>query len=84
MTAKDYISLFGKSNISFEHIDTQSGPQFYCGTMFCGHSTKIAAKSCWKQRNDVFNAQFDEMQNLVNQGREVEADKFLYSQGFIE
>jgi len=37
-----------------DHMVGQTHGPFYCGTAFCGHSTKKAARACWKKKCDTF------------------------------
>lgn len=39
-----------------DHMVGQTNGPFYCGTAFCGHSTKRAARECWKKKCDAFDA----------------------------
>jgi hypothetical protein len=36
-----------KKDHKFGHIVKRRGQPFYCGTAFCGHTTRQAAESCW-------------------------------------
>lgn len=84
MTAAEYVKFVGRPNIKFDHIEKQKSSPFYCGTVFCGHSTKVEAEKCWEQRNAAFNTKYDEMISLISAGKQEEADKFLYDAGFVE
>ena len=37
-----------------DHMVGQTEGPFYCGTAFCGHSTKKAARECWKRKLRAF------------------------------
>ena len=56
-----------------DHLVGQKQAPFYCGTPFCGHSTKRAARECWKRKCDAVNSIRAEVEALRNAGRMREA-----------
>jgi hypothetical protein len=40
-----------------DHMVGQTQGPFYCGTAFCGHSTKKAARDCWQRKRDACEEQ---------------------------
>jgi hypothetical protein len=62
-----------------DHLVGQKNPPFYCGTAFCGHATKKAARECW-QRKMVLAAEINsKFKELMAQGKKDEAWEYLKS-----
>jgi hypothetical protein len=58
-----------------DHMVGQAEGPFYCGTAFCGHSTKKAARECWKKKCDAIDAIIAEANSLREAGKNDEAAK---------
>jgi hypothetical protein len=84
MSLKLWISRFLKRDIAAvinedagysDHMVGQTQGPFYCGTAFCGHSTKKAARACWKKKCDAIDAINDEEKTLREAGKDDEAER---------
>lgn len=60
-----------------DHMVGQKNGPFYCGTAFCGHATKKAARECWKKHCDRGKEIGDHFYALLDAGKEKEALAFL-------
>jgi len=56
-----------------DHMVGQTQGPFYCGTAFCGHATKKAARACWKKKCDAIDAIRAEAKLLHDAGKHDEA-----------
>ncbi len=62
-----------------DHMVGQTEGPFYCGTAFCGHSTKKAARECWKNKCDAIQKIREPIEKecaaLREQGKYEEAER---------
>jgi hypothetical protein len=58
-----------------DHMVGQKRGPFYCGTAFCGHSTKQAARACWKKKCDAIDAINAEEKALLLAGKKEQAER---------
>lgn len=66
-----------------DHLVGQILPPFYCGTAFCGHATKWAARKCWKNKCEAMDAIKAEAKALRKAGKPEDAWKIeLKLRGF--
>lgn len=58
-----------------DHLVGQKEGPFYCGTIFCGHSTKKAARQCWADKLAAIKRIADERDALFAQGKFAEGQR---------
>lgn len=56
-----------------DHMVGQEAAPFYCGTAFCSHSTKAAARACWKNKCDAVDEIRKQADNARKKGNFDEA-----------
>jgi hypothetical protein len=67
-----------------DHMVGQKTGPFYCGTAFCGHSTKKAARECWKRAGDRHNELTEKLESLMKLGKSYWEAYALVESGFNE
>lgn len=56
-----------------DHLVGQKEPPFYCGTAFCGHGSKKAARECWRKKCSAIKTILIEAEALRRAGKNDEA-----------